>query len=566
MAASIESADALTASIFPSSGKIVTAFLISVAALMIASKLVLDRIGALDKNEPPLLRPRVPICGHLFGILRWQVGYFQMLSSKVPSYPAFTLRVFSRRIYVICEPSLIQAAYRNTRAFDFGSFVVESSQRAFDIGEQGMKIIRGETSPDYNPNGSFLNGNSGRSYLNENHKIMVESLSPGAGLDELNRGVLKRVAASLNTISGTGEVFSLYRWIRDILTLATAETLYGPQSPLSDDRGLIDCLWDFEENMTLLMLNFLPRLIAPKAYQGRLRIKSAFKAFYSDKHNLTASKLVQSRLACAQKWGFTPDDIANFEISTLFLATTNSVPTTFWQLSYILSSPHVFEQIRKEVESIVTRELGKEDGRAEAVIDITLFQNHCPLLMSSLDETLRLVDAATSVRSVVQPTILKSPVSSFSYDLKSPAVIQLPSGITHTSPKIWGPDAASFNPSRFLPSAKATLSKAELQAQKQGYFPFGGGKHLCPGRHFAKMEILAFVAGVVVGFDVDNQTGEDFKVPDMAFQKLGTAVKKPVRDVAVRIRRRHGWEDVRWRFASIGDGAVDLKAFEDDGE
>tara|TARA_R110002060_G_scaffold42085_2_gene53590 strand:+ start:3386 stop:3718 length:333 start_codon:yes stop_codon:yes gene_type:complete len=106
-----------------------------------------------------------------------------------------------------------------------------------------MKIIRGETSPDYDPNGPFLNGNKGDSFLNENHKIMVESLSPGTGLSELNQGVLEKVAASLNIINEDGETFGLYRWVRDVLTLATADALYGPESPLNTDHSLIDCLW-----------------------------------------------------------------------------------------------------------------------------------------------------------------------------------------------------------------------------------------------------------------------------------------------------------------------------------
>ena len=168
------------------------------AILTIALYSMASKIGNLAEDEPPILNSNIALIGHLVGMLTRQVGYFQMLrycilshcyntiwlhlSARLPSHPAFTLKIFSNRIYVICDPSLIQAAYKNTKAFDFGQFVIESSQRAFEIGEQGMRIICGETAPGYDPKGAFLNGNNGDSFLNENHKLSVEALTPGAGL------------------------------------------------------------------------------------------------------------------------------------------------------------------------------------------------------------------------------------------------------------------------------------------------------------------------------------------------------------------------------------------------
>lgn len=34
-------------------------------------------------------------------------------------------------------------------------------------------------------------------------------------------------------------------------------------------------------------------------------------------------------------------------------------------------------------------------------------------------------------------------------------------------------------------------------------FPFGGGAHICPGRVFAKQEILAAVSTVLLGFEME---------------------------------------------------------------
>lgn len=187
-------------------------------------------------------------------------------SSKYPLYSGFTLKIFAARIYVICEPSLIQAAYRNTKAFDFTTFVVDSSKRAFNIGEDGMKIIRGETSPDYDPKGPFLNGNNGTSYLNENHRLMVEYLGPGGSLLELNKGVLGSVADILNKLDQNSEKVSLYRWMRDTLTLATSASLYGPHDPVSADHSLIDSLWLAILSPARVQLSVLNHFYVPNGF------------------------------------------------------------------------------------------------------------------------------------------------------------------------------------------------------------------------------------------------------------------------------------------------------------
>ncbi|TGO07540.1 hypothetical protein BTUL_0267g00080 [Botrytis tulipae] len=536
----------------------VNRLLIAITLILgIGLAVLFSRPGRKDEEgtkgtEPPEVKSRIPLFGHLVGMLKGQVGYFQTLSSKHPLYSVFTLKIFAARIYVICEPSLIQAAYRNTKAFDFTTFVVDSSKRAFNIGEHGMKIIRGETSPDYDPKGPFLNGNNGISYLNENHGLMVEYLGPSGSLLELNKGVLGAVADILNNLDQNSGKVSLYKWMRDTLTLATSASLYGPHDPVSANHSLIDSLWDFEENMTMLMLEFLPTFICPKAYHGRRAIKTAFASYYASSHHMTASTLIKSRLECSQKWGLTAEEIANIEISTLFLATTNSAPTCFWLLVNILSDPAWVSSIRTEIFNIVSKNKD-EDGIEECVMDITLFHSCCPILISCFRETLRFADAATSVRSVTQDVILTSSTSQSSFLLKAGNVIQLPSGVTHNSPSIWGPDVNSFNPFRFLPSTIAKLGKEQKKQQTQGYFPFGGGKHLCPGRHFATTEIISLVAAIIMGFDMDGSS-----VPDRAFQKLGTAVRKPKNDVEVNIKRRKGWENVKWKFNVQGE--VDFEA------
>lgn len=151
--------------------------------------------------------------------------------------------------------------------------------------------------------------------------------------------------------------------------------------------------------MTMLMLQSLPTFICTQAYHGRAAIKTAFVSYYASLHHMTASTLVKSRLERSQKWGFTAEEISNIEVSTLFLATTNSVPISFWLLVNIFFDPPLISSIRTEISNIIRKSEG-DDGIEECVMDITLFQSQCPIFMSCFRETLRFADAATSVRSI----------------------------------------------------------------------------------------------------------------------------------------------------------------------
>ena len=59
-----------------STGVVVTTAITIVLGLIL---MVALKMGEVDVGEPILLKPRLPFIGHLLGMLRWQVGYMQML-------------------------------------------------------------------------------------------------------------------------------------------------------------------------------------------------------------------------------------------------------------------------------------------------------------------------------------------------------------------------------------------------------------------------------------------------------------------------------------------------------
>ncbi|MAD87338.1 MAG: hypothetical protein CL912_30640 [Deltaproteobacteria bacterium] len=289
----------------------------------------------------------------------------------------------------------------------------------------------------------------------------------------------------------------------------------------------------------MLFLDFFPSITARKAWNARKTLTPAFEDYYNKGLDKNANAFIAGRARAARVEEFTNNDLAGFEITICFAALTNTVPNSFFMLCNILADPILTADIREEVSKIVTRTiLGR---RVVLTLDISSLEEDCPLLVSCYHETLRMCVNATPVRVVMEDVIIKD-----RYELKKGGVIQIPGGALHESERIWGGDAGVFNGRRFL--QKKQLSREQRKAQTQGLFPFGGGKHLCPGRQLAFSEIASFVAMMIYGFDVKMRDGGLIKPPPFKVQQLGENSKKPKHDIEVIIARSKEFEGAVWAF------------------
>jgi cytochrome P450 len=300
----------------------------------------------------------------------------------------------------------------------------------------------------------------------------------------------------------------------------------------------------------MLSLGIYPSVIARKGYLAREKCKPEFYNYYCDGLDNNASGFIQGRARCARKWGLSDMDMAKAEISILFTAVTNTLPNVFYMLCYIFASPSLVSLVREEVATIVTRKT--IDGIDTISLDISKLSTHCPLLTSCFSETLRLVKTGAAVRVILADVMLND-----QYLLKKDSIVQIPSGVMQSDPEIWGPDAAVFNPRRFLAEEKEKLGKEEKKAQNQGYIPFGGGKNLCPGRHLAYNEIASFVALLVYGFEITETDGSVIKVREGCFQKIGESSRRPKDDPEVIIKRREEFGGAVFRF-DVGEKAATI--------
>jgi cytochrome P450 len=78
--------------------------------------------------------------------------------------------------------------------------------------------------------------------------------------------------------------------------------------------------------------------------------------------------------------------------------------------------------------------------------------------------------------------------------------VYINSASMHYSSAIWGPDALSFRPSRWLPSTSASTSAAApttdtLFTPPRGtYLPWSGGPRACPGQKMSQVEFVTTFA------------------------------------------------------------------------
>ncbi|KAJ0339901.1 hypothetical protein COL922a_003930 [Colletotrichum nupharicola] len=449
--------------------------------------------------------------------------------------PIATLPILNGKLYAIWDPALVQSAYRN-KDLSFEPFAVDFAQKDLGLSNDVAELLR-ETDlvPDF-------------------FGVIHPALN-GAHLHRMNANALKYVSAELDRIGGgvgdeSGlDVPNLFAWVRRVMTLATTEGLYGVENPLMKDLTLIDDLWTFESGVPMFILDILPQYTARNAFQARARLQAGLSRFYMARydHNDDVAQIVKARADVLRSYGIPDREIGTFELGLLHVGTANTIPVFFWFLAHVFTRSELFERLREEVLEASQR---KED---EAIIDITIFEKECPLLVSCYRESMLLSSRVIGNRRVTKDTTI-SDGKSRSYMLKSGVNLQLSAEVLHHMDHVWGEAPALFVPDRFLAVKNGGRKEVGDEKMKRAaYIPFGGGRHLCPGRNFAFAENLGFVSALLLGFEVKPLNGNvgELQVPEAMACTLADGTPKPVRNgegFGVRIVRREGWEKAKFRF------------------
>lgn len=141
-------------------------------------------------------------------------------------------------------------------------------------------------------------------------------------------------------------------------------------------------------------------------------------------------------------------------------------------------------------------------------------------------EVLRLATSSVSVRDVKAQTRIGGKL------LRAGNRVLLPYRQMLFDGSVFGDDAETFNPDRFLNDRKLSNSLS--------FRPFGGGATYCPGRFLAKAEVLTFVALVICRFDLELAGNKDKEVsiPRMEIRRPCLGIMGPEKegDVVLKVR------------------------------
>ncbi|KAH9992555.1 cytochrome P450 [Xylariaceae sp. FL0662B] len=480
-----------------------------------------------DHAEPPIVRSRIPFLGHLLGLFRFGISYYKMLR-ECSDLPILTIQLATQKVYVVNSPTLISQIYRRHNIIDSTPpFLTMIFQKLFAFRSDDLELL--------------FHGSLRQDTKITEHRMLERGM---ASMTSIYSAIMTSAAKRLESLAAKGpETIFLQDLLRTILSLSTADGIFGANNPLTRSATFLDRFWQFYRGLKGLTMSPFPSLTAPGPRRSRESLVLSFEDLLQS-HNNGYSKdtmcgLLRQTADLARRHGRDTGYIARYFFAVYTAFIINTVPVTFWTIAYIIENPTRLATVRNELSAVIKLDPTKssENGERESspiVLDAVMVRQKCPTLRSTLEEVLRHVASSMSTMVVNEDIVING-----EYLLKKGALVQIAATAVHSDPNIWSQNAAAFDLNRFL-------QNKDKQIHPSAYRTFGGGSTLCPGRHLARDEILTFTAMFLYTFDIQNIEGPLVLPPRNTTDML--SVMKPVRDIVLALRRRDGIGKVDWYF------------------
>lgn len=345
--------------------------------------------------------------------------------------------------------------------------------------------------------------------------------------------------AELGSASISGD---LVRILRDAMFRASTTAFMGSKV-LELCTNWASDFWAFDKDMLQLFYG-LPHFMSKDVHSALQRLLDAGEKWHAAaRENFDAEagkdldwepwygcRFLRKRQVMYETAGLSARGSVSPDIGFLFGLSSNAIPATAWTLCHILTSDDktLLPDLMGE---LITAQ------RPDGSLDINKLVQ-LPLLSSMYSETLRVHVDVLVTRTINQTFTLPSSLPGHpGHLLEKGNIAMAPSYLSHHDSVFWSTygeetvDPDIWHARRFLHQGKySTIGTSNK------LFPFGGGNQMCPGRVFAKQEILAAIAIVLLMFDIDVEAGES--LPGIRRQYNGTGVVSMDKGLAASMRRK----------------------------
>ncbi|KAH7198438.1 cytochrome P450 [Fusarium flagelliforme] len=484
-------------------------------------------------KEPSTLPYGIPGLGSALGLIQNPHGFFKSIVKRVDSGEPLRMRLGLDHAYLIHGTRSVQQVFRCSKELTFEEFALRVAQKVKRLPQKDVALVAKDVSgsaripliPSRDEDRIWRKFHE----LYEHHLIGSTAVT---GLTELFVGLMVN---ELETVQGPIEI-GIDEFMRKHMFRASTIALAG-QGVFDVDPNFADVFWEYDNDFMPLLYG-LPKFLCRKGWNARDKCLETVKQYLKNGwQNLNwqasnetnpdwephfGSRLVREREVAMEKYGIGLDGRASFQMGLIWSINSNAIPMTSWVIIEILRRPETFKRIKEEVATVYNKETKQ--------LDIAEMRK-LPLLNSVYLECMRLRSSVFVVRK------LRESIELDGYTLKQGNLILAPSYLAHNAPEVWS--TASYPPEEFWP--ERFIKKGSSGIASGNYFPYGGGVAMCPGRNYAKQEILSAVVLFFAHFNVEplrfvdgnGETSE--RGPEVGNEARGVA--RVDRDMVVRLWR-----------------------------
>lgn len=218
--------------------------------------------------------------------------------------------------------------------------------------------------------------------------------------------------------------------------------------------------------------------------------------------------------------GFSDEDLVNQLMTFLAAGHETTASAMVWTMYVLCKYPNIQKRLRQEIRaalpSIGDANATVSSADVDSVSYLHAVCNEVMRAFPSVPLTLRVAANDSTIQGNLIP--------------KGTSIVLSPWAI-NVSKDLWGPDAAEFNPDRWMGPGRANTGGAD---SNYSFLTFLHGPRSCIGKDFAKAEFACLVAAWVGRFEME------FTDKDYVLEVAGGITTKP-KGMQVDLRVVDGW-------------------------